>query len=594
MTSDDEAWFGGDQSTGISRMLRYSDVSFYVDAEEYYADLRHEVENAGLHGGTRFVCWIGFDASPSTPMPATAAAPTLKPFARRAAAAGDRAWIDVLASATNRGVGVRAMLNLHPSPKPHDRYLDANLSTVSKLNALKNTLAINDFRYLFMNGTHHQKLVLVKNDTELIAFVGTMDLHWQRIKDRWCEVGCKVHGEAARELYRVFYARWCEHTEELRGQPRERSWLPPPDDVHVRSAGGRLLTQAAVTLGRPTRPSPFGVLGQRQQVVNAPHRLTITAPVPVGISPFLSGGGLVLPATRVGNDFFLERDPVAPPLIAAARRQAEHYRKDGWVLSPEGRTGIYHQVAAALERVRRFVYVEDQYLVDDLPMGRLKSMLDLLIERLRHPGFKKLIVLCTRLDEIDAEFQGLAGPHRRAFVERLTAAGGDKVVICQYKSNAALRNGIEPAQNSPFYIHSKTWIFDDELLIVGSANCNRRGYSHDSELDLAVHDAEKNAVAQLRRKIWLSRLNTEAVSKPLTDREVRDFLAAARYWEKPQDFGLTIENHRIGIDAFVPRSAPDPAVVDNMGYGPVVDVLALAKAGVAEWMWGSVVDPDGT
>src|SRR5712691_4183707 len=32
------------------------------------------------------------------------------------------------------------------------------------------------------------------------------------------------------------------------------------------------------------------------------------------------------------------------------------------------------------------------------------------------------------------------------------------------------------------YVHSKTWIFDDELVITGSANADRRGYTYNSEV----------------------------------------------------------------------------------------------------------------
>lgn len=571
MAGPDTDWLSGDLAKGMSAVLRYSQVSFFVDAEEYYADLRQQVTNAGEQRKDGLVCWIGFDASGDTPMPATAARPVLKPFARRAPLPDDKAWIDVLASASNQGTYVRALLNLHPSPKPPTRYVDSNFTTVAKLNTLKNTLAINDFRYLFMNGTHHQKLVIVRNDSGVIAYVGTMDVHPQRIVDRWCEVGCKVQGEAARELYRVFSDRWSEHTEMLAGLPRERAWIPRPEDLSVSAGGGRLITQVSTTFGNPQRASPFSPLGPRQQLVNAPHRIRL------------------LRSVMFGNDFFTEKDPAAPPLLTAAAKQAATY----W-FAPTGRTGIYHQIQAALTHSREFIYVEDQYLVDDMPMGSLAPMLDLLERRVKDSAFKKLIVLCTRLDEINSEFQGLAGPHRRAFVERLVSAGGDKVVICQYKSNATLGNGLTPPTNSPFYIHSKSWVFDDELLIVGSANCNRRGYSHDSELDFAVYDVEKTAIRDLRASIWLRRLNTETVTKPLGEPAVRDFLSAARYWEKPADYGLILENHRMGIDAFVPNSKPAQIVFETGGYGPVVDVLALGKDAVGAWMWDSVVDPDGT
>ena len=300
-------------------------------------------------------------------------------------------------------------------------------------------------------------------------------------------------------------------------------------------------------------------------------------------------------SVTVGNDFFAEKDAAAPQLIQAAGRQKPQYASAPWVLDPAGRTGIYRQIAKALSKVEKFLYIEDQYLVDDLAMGGLPSMLSLLVDVVKKDSFRKLVILCTRIQDINDEFKGLAAAHRRTFVQQLTAAGGNKVVICQYKSNKALGTGITPDDHSPFYVHSKTWVFDDEFLIVGSANCNRRGYSHDSELDFAVHDADKAAIGALRRKLWLRRLNTEPLKTPLAEADVRDFEGAAKYWEDPDAYGLALESSRkLSLDTLVPNSQPDKIVLDGMGYGPTVDVIALAKASYASWLWDAVVDPDGT
>ena len=102
-------WFPKKAGSGLSDVLRYSQVSFFVDAEEYYADLRHEVTNAGEQRRNGLVCWIGFDASGNTPMPATPARPVLKPFARRDPLPDDRMWLDVLASASLQGTYVQGV-----------------------------------------------------------------------------------------------------------------------------------------------------------------------------------------------------------------------------------------------------------------------------------------------------------------------------------------------------------------------------------------------------------------------------------------------------------------------------------------------------
>jgi phosphatidylserine/phosphatidylglycerophosphate/cardiolipin synthase-like enzyme len=227
-----------------------------------------------------------------------------------------------------------------------------------------------------------------------------------------------------------------------------------------------------------------------------------------------------------------------------------------------------------------------------MPMGSLASMLDLLEQKVKQKGFQKLVVFCTRIAEVNDELMGIAAAHRRVFVQRLVDAGGKNVVFCQYKSNSALGNGLPGPDSAPFYVHSKTWIFDDELLIVGSANCNRRGYSHDSELDLAVYDVEKNAIRELRKRIWLRRLNTEGVATPVTDTEVNDFVSAAeKLWEDPATRKLTIENHRPSVNAFVPVSVVQSALATTWQA-----VIRAAVPGAAPdvGLWNSVVDPEGT
>ncbi len=41
------------------------------------------------------------------------------------------------------------------------------------------------------------------------------------------------------------------------------------------------------------------------------------------------------------------------------------------------------------------------------------------------------------------------------------------------------------------YVRSKLWIFDDRHAIVGSANCDERGYSHESEFVLGVTEDDR-------------------------------------------------------------------------------------------------------
>ena len=180
---------------------------------------------------------------------------------------------------------IRVLLNLHPKPdfdpsKPK-KYKSSNLDLVAKLNTLSNCLAINDFRYLWLNGTHHQKLVLVYNANGLNAFVGTCDLDSQRIVARWCEIHLKLDGDTAGELYEVFHRRWSEHTAVLPRAGSVKSYLKPLTDLRLPPPRrSTCLTQTSTTYGNPRRANPFRPILHggvpTQQYVLYPHRIDVT------------------------------------------------------------------------------------------------------------------------------------------------------------------------------------------------------------------------------------------------------------------------------------------------------------------------------
>lgn len=65
--------------------------------------------------------------------------------------------------------------------------------------------------------------------------------------------------------------------------------------------------------------------------------------------------------------------------------------------------------------------------------------------------------------------------------------------------------------NSVQFVHAKLWIFDDTVALVGSANSNRRGYAHDSEIAVAFGDiTEAGATQALRTVLWNAHLGTQA------------------------------------------------------------------------------------
>src|ERR1700687_5547006 len=125
MSVSGENWFTSDYNKGIGPVFKNSDVSSFVDAEEYYADLRAEVE-ATVSGDA--IYWIGFDVSGATPMPVSPSVEHVKSFPPRKPGSGtDVEWFDLLKNASDsRNVSIRALLNLHPSPVPPNRYKGLN------------------------------------------------------------------------------------------------------------------------------------------------------------------------------------------------------------------------------------------------------------------------------------------------------------------------------------------------------------------------------------------------------------------------------------------------------------------------------------
>ena len=60
-----ERWFAPGPADGLSKLLRYNHATAFVDAEEYFADLRRQVLATSERG---LVCWIGFEVAGTTPM----------------------------------------------------------------------------------------------------------------------------------------------------------------------------------------------------------------------------------------------------------------------------------------------------------------------------------------------------------------------------------------------------------------------------------------------------------------------------------------------------------------------------------------------
>ena len=283
-----------------------------------------------------------------------------------------------------------------------------------------------------LGGSHHQKVLVIKRGETLVGYCGGIDMNPNR-------TGVIDPGT---------------------GQPHH--------DTHCRITGPSAHDLLATFLARwkhhPTSRT-FGRLRGDGMAPPAPISSLDPADAPFG-------GPQSVMIARTFN-------PVnpAPPEVVQER-------------------GIKPVLLAAIANARRFIYCEDQYLVDLDTARALAAALP----RLTHvtiliPGSPITDMPCGK-------------EYRRDFVEAVLAplspADRAKFGVFQLSTSQSA-----PTFGDHTYVHSKSWVFDDELAVIGTANCNRRGYTFDSEVDAFVFesnrsdgDARQTFAQRYRMALW--------------------------------------------------------------------------------------------
>jgi phosphatidylserine/phosphatidylglycerophosphate/cardiolipin synthase-like enzyme len=145
--------------------------------------------------------------------------------------------------------------------------------------------------------------------------------------------------------------------------------------------------------------------------------------------------------------------------------------------APDGERSVARGFAKALGRARRLVYIEDQYMWSP-------HIARLLGDALRRNPQLHLVVVLPRHPDVDGR---LALPPnevgRVQAIETVQRIAADRVHVFD----------VENLAGTPVYVHAKVIVVDDVWACVGSANLNRRSWSHDSELSCAVLDADRDA-----------------------------------------------------------------------------------------------------
>jgi phosphatidylserine/phosphatidylglycerophosphate/cardiolipin synthase-like enzyme len=146
--------------------------------------------------------------------------------------------------------------------------------------------------------------------------------------------------------------------------------------------------------------------------------------------------------------------------------------RPGYPFAPKGERSVARGYAKALRRARRLVYLQDQYMWSP----HIARLLAAALERSRD---LHVVVVVPRHPDVDGRLA--LPPNQVGRLEALEVcrrAAADRVHVFDLESHCG----------TPVYVHAKVAVMDDVWAAVGSANLNRRSWSHDSELTAAVLD----------------------------------------------------------------------------------------------------------
>jgi phosphatidylserine/phosphatidylglycerophosphate/cardiolipin synthase-like enzyme len=224
---------------------------------------------------------------------------------------------------------------------------------------------------------------------------------------------------------------------------------------------------------------------------------------------------------RVASTFNLVRYPMGIPIKVVCKM--ERSMRDALV--------------GAIRSARRFIYFEEQYMtsltIADALREAAEKRVQYVIALITHPELSDLPQVWMR---------------RREFIDHATPHGITSNFHVYYLWDPQARGF-----GRHTYVHAKTWVFDDELAYIGTANANNRGLSSDSEVGVFVCDQRSSAqppdgfARELRRRLWHEHLGVE----------VEDMLKGPEAWSRPSPAARVLPyNADAGEDPFLKKNLP--------------------------------------
>lgn len=302
-----------------------------------------------------------------------------------------------------------------------------------------------------LGGSHHQKLLVIKRGETLVGYCGGIDLNPNRIRAVDPGSGQPHHDTHCRVIGPSAHDLLSTFLARWAHHPQSRCFAP------LRG------TCTAV-------PAPIA----RPSATDAPNGATVSCAVARTFNPVRSRPASCRPGAP---------SPCPPPPVVRERE-------------------IKPILLAAIRNARRFIYCEDQYLTDLDTADALAAAL---------PRLSHVTILIPGNAITDMPF---VAEYRRDFVERVRSRSS----VADFAKFGVFQL-INPPLFPPWfgdhtYVHSKSWVFDDELAVIGTANCNRRSYTYDSEVDAFFFDDARPsgfAFAQrYRMDLWQHHLTAPA------------------------------------------------------------------------------------
>ena len=399
-----------------------------------------------------------------------------------------------------------------------------NSGTVRAIQSLANGAALLDAQ-LPPVSAHHQKILIVQGDQGLIAFLGGMDFMYSRVAinpsigEPWSDVHLRLIGPAADDVRQIFQNRWLFHpgTRTL----DEKLGLSWKDSSDARR-------DFAFPPAKATSPAAFGTVTAASNSERQTRRQVVAI-------------GRTFAKTRQGN----------PTLYSFA---------------PGGDFSAWSLIETGIQRAKRWIYLEDQYLVSRMARQALLAKLK------NDPKFEFLLMVMNNSGGLDFKYAVTA---RNEFRQELLKLDPNKKKWGLY----TIKTPADPARQAwcGSYLHSKIWIFDDGYSIIGSANCDNRGYTLDSEVVAGIADASdtdlwlgRNFAIDLRTRLWSKYLG-------LPHDKVSYFSEGLKYWKTPPPGAMVVENSGYEDDPMYTPPAPFPDASTSAGY---------------EFLWTHLLDPD--